>query len=159
MFNGYLSLKGKAESESHQKHCHDHAHHITMEATLAIKSENHIGGNGIWYKDKGSQDLMLKTHGWEQSGKSWMPIAWDVKAASWNLKKPSTKGFGYHESIAAVHDALMQTPLSNRNGYEIIAKNTPCLPYLHNGRTVYDVRDAYVVDATSRVQEYQRCKP
>ena len=126
-FNGYLSIKGKTESEWHQKHCHDHAHCITMLATLSIKTENHIGGDGIWYKDTGGQDLMLKTHGWEQSGKSWMPIAWDVKA-SW--KTAPTKGFGYHEGIDAVHDALMQTPLSNRNGYEIIAKNTPCLPYL-----------------------------
>ncbi len=74
-----------------------------------------------------NQDLMFKTHGWEQSGKSWMLNAWDLKA-SW--QDDPTKGFGYHESIAAVHKTLMQTPGSNRNGYEIITKNTPCLPYL-----------------------------
>ena len=98
-----------------------------MEDTLNIKAQNNIGGNGIWYKNKSGQDVMFKTHGWEQSGKSWMPNAWDLKA-SW--QDDPTKGFGYHESIAAVHETLKQTPVSNRNGYEIIARDTPCLPYL-----------------------------
>jgi hypothetical protein len=102
---------------------------MPQEDTINIKSTNNIGGNGIWYKDTGGQDLMFNTHGWEQSGKSWMPIAWDLKLSSRTDGK-STKGFGYHASIAAVHETLMQTPMSNRNGYEIIAKDTPCLPYL-----------------------------
>jgi hypothetical protein len=96
------------------------------EDTLNIKRQSEIYGNGIWYTGSGGQDLMLEKH-WNNSVKTGMPIAWDMKT-----KDPVSKAkvYGYHDSVASVHAALKETPIGKRCAYEILTANTPCHPYL-----------------------------